>query len=106
MRVPVPYNFLEGVLLMELVTGADGDAAPRLNDVEFSAEDALAHHRTLITEVVRMLCAGVVHGDLSEFNILIETPPGVADTDGMLLLCRVPRISPSTSTMPLVVWLA
>lgn len=70
-RVPRPHNFHEGVLLMELVTGADGDAAPRLNDVEFSAEDALMHHRTLITEVVRMLCAGVVHGDLSEFNILI-----------------------------------
>ncbi len=70
-RVPRPYNFHEGVLLMELVTDADGDAAPRLNDVLFTAEEAQAHHASLIGEVVRMLCAGVVHGDLSEFNILL-----------------------------------
>ena len=70
-RVPTPYNFAEGVLLMELVTDADGDAAPRLNDVSFSEADALAHHATLLREVVRMLCAGVVHGDLSEFNLLL-----------------------------------
>ena len=70
-RVPQPFNFYDGVLLMELVVDAEGDAAPRLNDVEFSREDALAHHATLITEVVRMLCAGVIHGDLSEFNILL-----------------------------------
>jgi RIO kinase 1 len=70
-RVPQPYNFHDGVLLMELVVDTEGDAAPRLNDVEFSREDALAHHATLIAEVVRMLCAGVIHGDLSEFNILL-----------------------------------
>ena len=71
-RVPKPYNFYEGVLLMELVTDAHGNAAPRLNDVEFTAEDARLHHQTLIKEVVRMLCAGIVHGDLSEFNILLS----------------------------------
>ena len=70
-RVPQPFNFLEGVLLMELVAGADGDAAPRLNDSVFTEAEALAHHTTLIGEVVRMLCAGVIHGDLSEFNILL-----------------------------------
>ena len=70
-RVPRPYNFFEGVLLMELVTDAAGDAAPRLNDVVFSAEDARRHHASLLVEVVRMLCAGTVHGDLSEFNILL-----------------------------------
>ena len=70
-RVPKPFNFHEGVLLMELVTDANGDAAPRLNDVSFTAEEALAHHATLLAEVVRMLRAGVVHGDLSEFNILL-----------------------------------
>ena len=70
-RVPKPFNFFEGVLLMELVTDSEGGAAPRLNDVAFTAEQALAHHATLIKEVVRMLCAGVVHGDLSEFNILL-----------------------------------
>ena len=71
MRVPEPYNFCDGVLLMELVTDADGDAAPRLNDVVFTPEDARRHHASLLTEVVRMLCAGVVHGDLSEFNVLL-----------------------------------
>ena len=70
-RVPRPYNFFEGVLLMELVTNADGDAAPRLNDCPFTAVEAVSHHATLIGEVVRMLCAGVIHGDLSEFNILL-----------------------------------
>ena len=70
-RVPQPYNFHDGVLLMELVTDANGDAAPRLNDVAFTAKQARTHHSTLIAEVVRMLCAGVVHGDLSEFNILL-----------------------------------
>ena len=70
-RVPRPFNFFEGVLLMELVTDEHGDAAPRLNDVAFTPAQARAHHATLLTEVVRMLCAGVVHGDLSEFNILL-----------------------------------
>jgi RIO kinase 1 len=75
-RVPKPHNFCDGVLLMELVTDEHGDAAPRLNDVEFTAEDARLHHATLLTEVVRMLCAGVVHGDLSEFNILLGVTDG------------------------------
>ena len=70
-RVPKPYNFHDGVLLMELVTDERGDAAPRLNDVAFTPEQALMHHATLVTEVVRMLSAGVVHGDLSELNILL-----------------------------------
>ena len=71
-RVPQPYNFVEGVLLMELVTDEHGGAAPRLNDLELSSEQALEYHSLLIKEVVRMLCAGLVHGDLSEFNILID----------------------------------
>jgi RIO kinase 1 len=70
-RVPKPYNFHEGVLLMELVTDADGNAAPRLNDTAFDADEARRHHRALIGEVVRMLLAGIVHGDLSEFNVLM-----------------------------------
>lgn len=81
-RVPRPYNFCDGVLLMELVTDANGDAAPRLNDVVFTPDQALAHHKTLISEVVRMLCAGVVHGDLSEFNILLAYAPGVDNAQG------------------------
>lgn len=79
-RVPRPYNFHDGVLLMELVADANGDAAPRLNDVAFTPEEARAHHATLLKEVVRMLCAGVVHGDLSEFNILLaEDGPVIID---------------------------
>jgi RIO kinase 1 len=70
-RVPAPRNFYEGVLLMDLVTDEHGDAAPRLNDVIFTPEDAVLYHGALIGEVVRMLCAGIVHGDLSEFNILL-----------------------------------
>lgn len=70
-RVPKPHNFLDGVLLMDLVADERGDAAPRLNDLPFTEAQALQHHATLIGEVVRMLCAGVIHGDLSEFNILL-----------------------------------
>jgi RIO kinase 1 len=58
---------------MELVTDADGSAAPRLNDLDLTREEALEYHGLLIKEVVRMLCAGIVHGDLSEYNILIDT---------------------------------
>ncbi len=71
-RVPQPYNFVEGVLLMELVTDEHGSAAPRLNDLELTSDQALEYHGLLIKEVVRMLCAGIVHGDLSEFNILVD----------------------------------
>ena len=70
-RVPKPYNFHEGVLLMEMVTDANGDAAARVDDVEFTAEEARGYHADLMTQVVRMLCAGVIHGDLSEFNVLV-----------------------------------
>ncbi|MDD5461611.1 MAG: phosphotransferase [Methylococcales bacterium] len=71
-RVPKPYNFVEGVLLMELVTDEHGEAAPRLNDLQLTDEQALEYHSILIKEVVKMLCAGIIHGDLSEYNILID----------------------------------
>ena len=70
-RVPRPYVYHEGVVVMELVTDAEGHAAPRLNDLELPEETALAYHGTLIREVVRMLCAGIIHGDLSEYNVLV-----------------------------------
>ncbi len=75
-RVPRPLHFYEGVLLMELVTDVEGAAAPRLNDVELTPDEARAHHATLLQEVVRMLLAGIVHGDLSEFNILLGQHDG------------------------------
>jgi RIO kinase 1 len=70
-RVPVPYHFIEGVLLMELVTDEGGHPAPRLGDLPFDAVSARAMYDRLIRATVQMLCAGVVHGDLSEFNVLI-----------------------------------
>lgn len=79
-RVPQPYVCFEGVLLMELLTDADGNAAPRLNDVALDEPTALAYHTTLLQQVVLMLCAGVIHGDLSEFNILVtEDGPVIID---------------------------
>jgi RIO kinase 1 len=71
-RVPHPFGFYEGVLLMELVTDAQGQPAPRLNDLELTAEQAREFHAFLIRQVVLMLCAGIVHGDLSEFNVLVD----------------------------------
>ncbi|WP_277961532.1 PA4780 family RIO1-like protein kinase [Pseudomonas sp. RIT-To-2] len=70
-RVPKPFDFLEGVLLMELVADEYGDAAPRLNDVELDPEQAREYHEFLIRQIVLMLCTGLVHGDLSEFNVLL-----------------------------------
>ncbi|HWV16528.1 MAG TPA: PA4780 family RIO1-like protein kinase [Cellvibrio sp.] len=71
-RVPTPYWFVEGVLLMELIVDDEGDPAPRLDDVAFDAEVARDYHGRMMMEIVRMLCAGLVHGDLSEFNVLID----------------------------------
>ncbi|AJE14164.1 PA4780 family RIO1-like protein kinase [Stutzerimonas balearica] len=71
-RVPQPYDFLDGVLLMEMIVGDDGDAAPRLNDVDLHPDDAREFHAFMIGEIVKMLCAGLVHGDLSEFNVLLD----------------------------------
>lgn len=79
-RVPQPHICFEGVLLMDLVTDADGQVAPRLNDVALSEAVALAYHAMLIDQVVRMLCAGIIHGDLSEYNILVaEDGPVIID---------------------------
>jgi len=71
-RVPTPCGVYDRVLLMELVVDANGDPAPRLNDVQMSAEQARSWHAFMITQIVRMLCAGVVHGDLSEYNVLVD----------------------------------
>jgi RIO kinase 1 len=71
-RVPRPHCFVDGVLLMELVTDHDGNAAPRLNDLTLNSTQAREYHGRIIAEIVRMLCAGLVHGDLSPFNVLVD----------------------------------
>ena len=79
-RVPQPYGCFDGVLLMELITDEDGAVAPRLNDVSMSEEQALEDHALVMQYVARMLCAGLVHGDLSEFNVLVdENGPVIID---------------------------
>ena len=78
--VPQPHICFEGVLLMDLVVDAEGNPAPRLNDIELDEERALEFHGMLLNQVVRMLCAGIVHGDLSEYNILVgEGGPVIID---------------------------
>lgn len=71
-RVPKPYGCFDGVLLMELVCDDEGAVAPRLNDVAFSEEQAVEDHAMMMEYVKRMLCAGLIHGDLSEFNVLVD----------------------------------
>ena len=71
-RVPIPYGCFDGVLLMELITDDQGFVAPRLNDVVLTKEQALEDHATVMNYVLRMLAAGIVHGDLSEFNVLLD----------------------------------
>jgi RIO kinase 1 len=72
-RVPRPHGYFHGVLVMDLVTDADGDSAPRLGEVELSAETARAYHAFLMRQVVLMLCSGLIHGDLSPYNVLVGT---------------------------------
>ncbi|MFZ6708210.1 PA4780 family RIO1-like protein kinase [Undibacterium sp. TC9W] len=90
-KVPRPYICHEGVLLMDLVTDADGNAAPRLNDVELTPELARQYHAQLLHQVVLMLCAGVIHGDLSEFNILV-------DEDGPVIIDLPQAIDAASNT--------
>jgi RIO kinase 1 len=71
-RVPKPYGCFDGVLLMELVSDEAGNVAPRLGDVSMDEEQALEDHAVVMQYVVMMLCAGIVHGDLSEFNVLVD----------------------------------
>jgi RIO kinase 1 len=79
-RVPRPHICFEGVLLMDLVVDAEGNPAPRLNDVQLDEELAMEFHGMLINQVVRMLCAGIVHGDLSEYNVLVgDSGPVIID---------------------------
>ena len=79
-RVPQPYGCFDGVLLMELITDEEGEIAPRLNDVSMSAEQAREDHALVMQYVMRMLCTGLIHGDLSEFNVLVnEEGPVIID---------------------------
>jgi len=70
-RVPKPYGYFNDTLIMELVTDAAGDPAPRLGEVDLAPETAREYHRFLISQIVRMLSVGVIHGDLSQFNVLV-----------------------------------
>lgn len=70
-RVPTPHGFVDGVLLMEMIDDGEGGVAPRLGDVVPDEAEALDWHARIVADVARMLCAGLIHGDLSEFNVLI-----------------------------------
>jgi len=78
-RVPRVYDYSDGILLMEFVVEVDGSAAPRLNDLRLTATKAREYHRELINNIVLMLCAGIIHGDLSEYNVLVGR-------DGMVII--------------------
>jgi RIO kinase 1 len=89
-RVPEPHHFVDGVLVMELIKDRDGSPAPRLGDLSFSAASAIEVHQQLLADVIRMLCAGVIHGDLSEFNVLMGA-------DGPVLIDFPQAVDPSSN---------
>jgi len=89
-RVPTPYNFVDGVLIMELICDGNGAPAPRLVDLAWSPEDAESMLIYLVGQVVRMLCIGVVHGDLSDFNILV-------DSDGPVIIDFPQAVDPASN---------
>jgi RIO kinase 1 len=70
-RVPKPYGYFNGVLVMELITDVDGHSAPRLGEIDLAPDTAREYHRFLMQQVARMLCVGLIHGDLSEYNVLV-----------------------------------
>ena len=78
-RVPKVFSYVGGILLMELVVDENGNNAPRLNDVKLTGEQARDYHRVMIAQIVLMLCAGLVHGDLSEYNVLVGS-------DGLVII--------------------
>ncbi len=95
-RVPRVHQFIDGVLIMELVTDVQGNAAPRLDDVALTDAQARDYHRFLIDQIVRMLCAGLIHGDLSEYNVLVDENgpviidlPQAVDASGNNNACRM-----------------
>lgn len=97
-RVPQPFGFFEGVLVMELVCDAEGHSAPRLGEVELSAETAREYHAFLIRQIVRMLCAGLIHGDLSEYNVLVD-----ADGPVIIDLPQAVDASANNNALPMLV---
>ena len=90
-RVPRPYGVHDAVLLMELVQDEHGNPAPRINEIEFTANQAQEWHAFMIEQIVRMLCAGLVHGDLSEFNVLL-------DHSGPVIIDLPQAVDPSSNT--------
>jgi len=88
--VPQIFNYVGGVLLMELVVDADGKNAPRLNDVKLTDSQARQYHRALMKQIVLMLCAGLVHGDLSEYNVLVGS-------DGLVIIDLPQSIDAATN---------
>lgn len=78
-RVPAVYDYAEGILLMEFVVDAEGNGAPRLNDIRLTGAKAREYHLEIIKSIVLMLCAGIIHGDLSEYNVLV-------DRDGLVII--------------------
>lgn len=98
-RVPRPFGFFNGVLIMEMLTDAQGNSAPRLGEVTLSADTARDYHRFLIGQVVRMLSAGLIHGDLSQFNVLV-------DSHGPVIIDLPQAVDAAGTTTPSQCWSA
>jgi len=100
-RVPKPYGYFGGVLVMELVTDAEGYSAPRLGEVELSPDTAREYHRFLMQQVARMLCVGLIHGDLSEYNVLVGPEgPVIIDLPPRATTTRAPCCGAMWATSP------
>jgi RIO kinase 1 len=79
-RVPEPFFLYENVLLMELIVDEAGAPAKRLADFPFTPEQASALHLEIFLQVKRLLESGLIHADLSAYNVLMAaTGPTLID---------------------------
>ncbi len=71
-RVPKPYMFNGNILAMEYVDDGNGHQARQLKDARLDWDEAETVLERILGEVRKLYRVKLVHGDLSEYNILLS----------------------------------